>query len=115
MRSWARFVGWAATAALLAVGTVDGAGGGPGLFLLPAGVVILALLLRTQVWPEVLGGVAGVGVLCLLVAYFNRHTAPCPSGACAGVAPGPWLISGAVLVACGFATFIVFRGRASTV
>ncbi len=115
MKPLARFVGWAATAAVLVIGVIDGAAGGPGLFLLPFGIVLLIILGRDRVWPDVLGTVSGVGALCLLVAYFNRDRGTCASGACPGVAPAPWLLSDALLLACSIAAYIVVRGRTTTV
>jgi hypothetical protein len=85
------------------------------------------LLVREHRWPETLGGVAGVGLICLVIAFLNRGSSPCPSSGmsvsaedaaslpagssieCGGLAPGPWLLAGGVLVAIGIGGYALLR------
>jgi hypothetical protein len=82
---------------------------------------------RNRSWPEsVVGGLTGVGGVCLHVAYGNRNYIPCPSAGvtirfgpgelgsserftCGGFDPVLWLTVGSILVAAGIVGYWVFR------
>src|SRR2546423_7387806 len=86
--SWAFFGAWALAGAVL----VTGLGGAFGVlvFVLPFGVVAVALLSRAgAVWPEQLGLAAGAGALGLFLAYLNRNYESCPPAPSSGrTSPG---------------------------
>ena len=73
-----------------------------GLLILPAaaGAVIFA-----AVWApgprEAFGFFAGVGAICLLIAYINRHPGD--------LDPRPWSIVGAALIAAALLVFALWR------
>lgn len=94
-----------------------------GMFVLPFAIVAMVFALRrNRAWPEApLGGVIGVGFVCLFVAYRNRAYAPCPPEgipvrlnsvehlACRGLNPIPWLTIGVLVAALGVVGYVVFR------
>ena len=115
---WEPFAEWALALALLTVSVLGAAS--IGIFVVP--FALLALFLagqRNRAWPELLGGLVGVGSVLLYVAYRNRNYLPCPVGpmrvlkgqhfSCGGFDPTPWLALGLLFVASGFAGYLVFR------
>ena len=80
--------------------------------LLPiGGLALVALALRTRVWPEAMGVLTALGGLVLFVAYSNRNYVPCPvepttvtrlpgyrAPVCGGIDPVPWLVVGILLL-----------------
>jgi hypothetical protein len=100
-----------------------------GLLTLPiAAAACVLLVIRGHFWPEVLGGIAGVGLTCLGIALANRGSSACPSSGfgvsaedagsqppgsvleCGGLDPGPWLLAGCVLVGTGIAGYALAAG-----
>src|SRR4051812_36540126 len=100
---WQPLLEWAGALALLALAVVGAAS--IGLFVLPVAVIAVAIAAwRNRSWPEpVLGGLVGVGAVCLFVAFRNRAYSPCPPNggptvlrvgehfSCGGFDPAPWL------------------------
>jgi hypothetical protein len=85
-----------------------------GLFVLPVALVACWFVgTRGRHWPEVLGGVTGIGLTSLGIALANRGSNPCSSSGfsvssesggpfeCGGLDPAPWLVAGCGLVAAG--------------
>ena len=101
---WKGFLAWALAGGLLVFAVLSGFS--MGLFVLPlAGVLLWFVARRASGWPESLGLGAGLGAVCLLVAFSNRSYKPCPEGPitlapgetefeCGGFDPLPWLIAG---------------------
>lgn len=113
---WAWFVAWAGAGALTTFAVVTGLS--IGLFVLPVAFAALwAVASRTRLWPEALGLLVGVAVICLLVAGLNRAYLPCPSegpltspsSSCGGPDPSPWLAAGLVLAAAGTGGYAAAR------
>lgn len=118
---WQAFAEWALALALLSLAVIGAAS--IGMFLLPFALLALALAARrNRAWPETLmGGLTGVGSICLWVAYNSRAYSPCPSGpiriqvfegdpgrfSCGGPDPMPWLTVGLLLTAAGFVGYVV--------
>jgi hypothetical protein len=110
---WQPFLEWAVALALVAFGVITAAS--IGLFVLPVAAIAVALAARRNALrPDaVLGGLVGVGAVCLFVAYRNRAYSPCPPNgvptvlrvgehfSCGGLDPLPWLTAGALLTAAG--------------
>ncbi len=100
-RSWAAFVLWTLIGAAVAYIFVNL----PTAGVVLAALIILALVAKPSLRQESPGVFAGVGAICLLVAYVQRrgpgtvcwHTAN--AGGCDQyLNPWPWLIAGLVLV-----------------
>ena len=118
---WPAFLEWALALGLLAL-TIIGAAS-IGLFVAPFAVAALVLAARrNRSWPEaVLGGFAGVGVLCLFVAYRSPDYPPCPPPgtritlargehlACDSFDAAPWLAVGLALVGIALAGHLAYR------
>jgi hypothetical protein len=94
-------------------------------FLLPVAVVLTVVVARVaRGWPEAIGGVAGPGVLALVIALSRTGETPCPAGphtdtlrlgesrSCGHARPGPWYAVGAALVVIGLAGYRAAGGRA---
>jgi hypothetical protein len=106
--SWIAFVLWALIGAVIGYVAVN---------LLTAGVllvvlIVLALVAKPSVRQQISGVLAGVGAICLLVAYVQRrgpgtvcwHTAN--AGGCDQyLNPWPWLAAGLALIAFSVVVF----------
>jgi len=104
------FAGWIIVGALGAL-TVLGALS-IGIFVLPVFGLAFAFVARQTRYPlDVLGGLVGIGVMLLVVAYINRGYQPCVPAAfrCGGFDPHPWLVIGAVLIAAGLTAYTALR------
>ena len=122
---WQAFAEWALALAFLAFAVIGAAS--IGLLLLPFALLALALAARrNRAWPEALGGLTGIGSICLYVAYISRAYSPCPAGptriqvfagdhverySCGGFEPMPWLTAGILLTAAGCVGYLVSRRR----
>jgi hypothetical protein len=116
---WRSFLEWAVALALLSFALIGAAT--IGIFVFPFAIVALIVAeRRNRPWPEsLMGGLTGIGSVCLFVAYRNRGYAPCPSGpmrlahgqhfSCGGFDPTPWLAIGLVLTVSGFVGYLVSR------
>jgi len=98
-----------------------------GIFAVPVGIVLAALLLRRHRDASGWGFLAGVGVLVSLVGAINLDYQPCPagpihgvippgggssfSGSCGGVDGLPWLVVGLVMLAVAVAAYVVVQNR----
>ena len=93
-----------------------------GIFVAPLALAACWLASRrNRTWPEgPMGGSVGIGLVCLIIAYLNRHYAPCsnvpstiPLGqrfwSCGGLDPLPWLAAGGVLIGAGLLAYILVR------
>ena len=126
---WGALLEWAFAFALLAL-TVIGAAS-IGIFVAPFAIVAMIVSIRrNRDWPEApLGGLVGIGALCLFIAYQNRHEYPaCPPlgtrirvargehFAChgGGLDPLPWLLIGLALAGAGLLGYLIFRHRQRT-
>jgi hypothetical protein len=81
---------WSGAGALLALSVVSFVGVFTGL---PAIVALALIARRSPRWPEPLGVLAGIGILCLVVGATNLGSI--------GFSPAPWLVAGAALLAAG--------------
>ena len=118
---WRSLLEWACALGLLTLTLIGGAS--IGMFVAPFAIAAMAVAVRrNRDWPEAaLGGLVGVGAVCLFVAYRNRDYFPCrPVGtpgrlgpgehfACGGLNPVPWLAIGFLLAGIGLAGYLVFR------
>ncbi len=116
---WQSFAEWAVAFGLLSLAVLGAMS--IGIFVLPFGIAAVVFAARRNLaWPETLmGGLVGVGIVLLFVAYRNRAYSPCPPGpmvlthgqrfSCGGFDPIPWLTIGLVLTAAGFAGYLVSR------
>lgn len=115
---WRGFVAWAVGGGLLTFSLLSWVG----LFLLPAALAACWLAGRiTRSGVELLGAVAGAGLVCLGIAFGARDYNPCPPGgslrvppgetsvSCGGFDPVPWLAAGLVLVLAGALAYGVGR------
>ena len=106
---WAWFVAWAVTGCLVALGSLS-----VWIFLAPlATVVVLALIARGKVSRAAFGLLAGIGVVCLFVAFTNRHGPGVVTwhtattvGTDKYLDPRPWLAAGLALAGIGIAAFL---------
>lgn len=93
-----------------------------GLYVMPFAIFAIgATARRTRWWPEgPAGGLIGVGILLLWVAFGQRDYAPCPPSpilvrpgdpgrTCGGRDPLPWLAAGLSLVTAGAVVYVAFR------
>ena len=118
---WRALLEWALAFALFALTLIGAAS--IGIFVAPfaIGAVVLAVR-RNRDWPEAaLGGLTGVGAVCLFIAYRNRNYSPCPPPgttvrlargghfSCGGLDPVPWLTIGVALAGVGLAGYLAFR------
>jgi len=107
---WRGFAAWAVAGGLLAFSFLSSVG----LFFLPVTLVACWLAARSaRSSLELLGAVAGAGLLCLGTAFGARDYSPCPPGgslrvppgetsvSCGGFDPLPWLVAGLALVLAG--------------
>jgi hypothetical protein len=85
---------WSAAGALLAFSVVSFVGVLTGL---PAVAVLALLAARSPRWPEPLGLLTGIGILCLVIGTINLGSI--------GFNPALWLASGALLSAAGAASY----------
>lgn len=84
-----------------------------GLFVLPVAVAVLwGVALRAPLWPESLGVLAGIAVLCLTVGVLNTPGIACSAieasrqrASCGGLDPAPWLLAGVVLAVVSVAAY----------
>jgi hypothetical protein len=123
---WGALLEWAVAFGLLAL-TVIGAAS-IGMFVAPFAIVAtIASVRRNRDWPEApLGGLIGVGAVCLFIAYRGRHEyPPCPPPgtkirvargqhfACEGGGPDPllWLLIGLALAGAGLVGYLLVRRR----
>ena len=116
---WKGFLAWALAGGLLVFTFLSGFS--IGLFVLPlAGVVLWLVARRATGWPETLGLGAGLGAVCLLVAFLSRDYNPCPEGPvtlapgetsfeCGGLDPIPWLVAGLTFVLVSVLTYAFAR------
>ena len=115
---WRGFAAWAVTGGLLALSLLSWVG----LFLFPVTLVAGWLAARSaRSALELLGVPAGVGLLCLGIAFGARDYSPCPPGgslrvppgetsvSCGGFDPLPWLVAGLALVLVGALAYGVGR------
>jgi hypothetical protein len=104
---WRGFAAWAVAGGLLALSLLSWVG----LFLLPVALLACWLAGRSaRSSLELLGALAGAGLVCLGIAYGARDYSPCPPGgslrvppgetsvSCGGFDPLPWLVAGLALV-----------------
>jgi hypothetical protein len=104
------FAGWIVVGALGAL-TVLGALS-IGIFILPIFGLAFAFVARHTRYPlDVLGFLAGIGVVLLVIAYANRDYQPCAAGSfsCGGLDPHPWLLAGWAFVAAGLGFYAALR------
>lgn len=118
-RGWQSLAEWSVAFGLVALAFIGAMT--IGMFVLPVALATVVLAARrNRAWPEALmGGLVGVGGMCLFVAYRNRSYSPCPTGtirltqgehfSCGGFDPVPWLAIGLLLTAAGFASYLVVR------
>jgi hypothetical protein len=118
-KGWEPFGEWAVAFGLLALALIGAAS--IGLFIFPFAILALFVAARrNRLLPEALmGGLVGVGSICLFVAYRNRSYSPCPPGpmrlahgqhfSCGGFDPMPWLTIGLGLSAAGLVGYLVSR------
>lgn len=118
-RGWEAFGAWALAGGLLTFSVLDGFA--YGIFVLPLAVGLMVLVaLRARFWPEGQGLAAGVGLLCMVVAFVNRGYVSCPSGpvtlrpgqqsfSCGGFSPVPWLVAGLVLIGGAIVVYALTR------
>ena len=118
---WRWFAAWAAAGGLLVFSIL--AGLSIGIFVLPFALVAVWLVQRFAGWgPEVVGGIAGAGVVALVVAFLSRDYRPCPDGPltvppgatsveCGGFSPTPWWIAGLALVVGAILAYALLRPR----
>jgi hypothetical protein len=116
---WRWFLAWVLVGGLLLFSLLAAAS--IGVFVLPFALLALWLVTRTaRMGIEVLGSVAGAGLVCLGVAFAHRDYEPCPEGAvtlapgersfsCGGSDPLPWLVAGLALAAAGALAYAVAR------
>lgn len=127
---WFWFSGWLLTGAVLMASLADASVGGPGIVLVPVGITsVILLITKGPRWPEMLGGVTGMGLLFLLIAYFNREYGSVCSGgqpvvrrttdgqlisvsSCPFESPGGWLVLGLFLVVTGLGGYVSSTGGA---
>jgi hypothetical protein len=115
---WGGFAAWAVAGGLLTFSLLSWVG----LFLLPAALVACWLAGRSaRSSLELLGAVAGAGLVCLGIAFGARDYSPCPPGgslrvppgetsvSCGGFDPVPWLVAGLALVLVGALAYGVGR------
>jgi hypothetical protein len=115
---WGGFAAWAVAGGLLTFSLLSWVG----LFLLPAALVACWLAGRSaRSSLELLGAVAGAGLVCLGIAFGARDYSPCPPGgslrvppgetsvSCGGFDPLPWLVAGLALVLVGALAYGVGR------
>jgi hypothetical protein len=98
-----------------------------GLFVAPLALLLCWLAAwRAHAWPEAaVGTLMGAGGVCLVIAYLHRSYVPCPDGpvrlrpgqhfSCGGFDASPWLAVGAVLLAAGVSSYVLFRRRSADV
>jgi len=123
-KGWPGFALWAVAGGLLFLSLLTGLS--IGLFILPLAVVaIVVAALRARGWREAVGGVAGIGAVCLVIAFQSRDYNPCPESGvltvppgdtsieCGGVDATPWLIVGIALVSVSVLAYVFIRARAS--
>lgn len=86
-----------------------------GMFVAPFAIAAVVLAVRQghAALEPLWGGLLGVGIVSLFVAFRSRGYSPCPpagtpvlfgpgqSGGCGGMDPMPWLVVGALLLAAG--------------
>jgi hypothetical protein len=118
---WRSLIEWALALALLALALIGAAS--IGMLVVPFAIVALVFASRrNRAGPEpALGGLVGVGSVCLFVAYRNRAYVPCPPPgtpvrvspgdhfSCGGLNPIPWLTIGMLLIAVGIGCYLVLR------
>lgn len=121
---WRAFAEWALAVALLSFAVLAAAS--IGMLLLPFALLALALAARrNRAWPEArLGGLTGIGSVCLYMAYISRAYSPCPAQptrirvfegdhvnrySCGGFEPMPWLAAGLLLTAAGCVGYLISR------
>jgi hypothetical protein len=116
---WQSLAEWTLGLGLLALAVVGALS--IGIFVMPfALATLLYAALRNRAWPEAgVGGLLGVGIVFLFVAYRNRSYSPCPSGpmrlahgqhfSCGGFDPMPWLTIGMVLITGGVSGYLLTR------
>ena len=119
---WRGFAAWVVAGGLLTFSLLSFLR----LFLLPVALVACWLAGRgTRSALELLGAVAGAGLVCLGIAFVARDHSPCPPGgsltippgetsvSCGGFDPLPWLVAGLSLVVAGALAYgIAHRAQA---
>ena len=124
---WQAFAEWALGVALLSVAALGAAS--IGVFILPFALLSLVIVARrNREWPEATGGLTGIGIICLYVAFVSRGYTPCPtmpiryrvlegtrgSFSCGGPEPMPWLAIGLLLTVTGIVMYGISRRRSLT-
>ena len=102
MSSWRWFFAWALAGGALTFSFL--AGLSIGIFVLPVAVVLFAWVARRAPHvPDAFGFVAGVGMVCILVAFLNRSSE--------GVDAMAWLLAGVSLNGLGVVAYTVACSR----
>jgi len=93
---------WGLAGALLTLSLLGAAS--IGIFVLPFALLALWLAARTRrVWPEALGGLAGIAGVCLFIAWIQRGGG--------GLDSISWLVAGAVLGVLGIGGYALATRR----
>jgi hypothetical protein len=115
-RQWALFAAWGVAGASLTLIVSQIA-----FFTVPAGLVLLLVLLRYGGNEEALGLFAGAGAVATVIGVLNLGYHPCPrdgpvvlppgqtSYECGGFDGTPWLILGAALMTAAVVGFALLR------
>jgi hypothetical protein len=121
---WRAFAEWALGVALLSFAVLGAAS--IGVFILPFALLSLLIVARrNREWPEAMGGLTGIGGVCLFVAVGKWDYTPCPTGivlysaleryhgrfSCGGSGPMPWLAIGLLLTVTGIVMYWIARRR----
>lgn len=123
-KRWTAFGLWALAGAVVAFGVLDITS--IGLFLLPASLVVIVIIvagIRAPLFPAVLGSVQGVAAICLWGAFISRGTARCQPGVpltlmlsggrgesvttgCINIDSETWFVRGVVTALVGVALYL---------
>jgi len=123
---WRAFAEWALGVALFFFAVLGAAS--IGVFILPFALLSLLIIARrNREWPEAMGGLTGIGSVCLLLSVGHWNDSPCPTGivlyseleryggrfSCGGSGPMPWLAIGLLLTVTGIVMYWISRRKTS--